>query len=259
MNYANSPSTLNFPKLTFCLTLAVLLFTATAQADITLSQPNGSYNWQFDFTNADGAKGSETGYLFSELSQTFRLTDADAYFTSFTIDINAIADIWFTNYAGPEVRDLPIPDDFTASIAAELFINGQYVGDLGYATSNSLVFNPNNLIYFGGNDVVTTWDPTGEVSLNKSFDIDLSPFGETNELTLTWTVIYSDFTDIFENAKNPNDYCMSAYWDFDGAFNISYTTEGGSSISPTPEPASMLIFGLGTLAAGAFTVRRRRK
>lgn len=225
-----------------CLLFAILMFQSTAKGElVVLDQASGTSQWSFEnFTNV--------GNPYAQMSLTMRLADPNARFTSVSLDLNSVADIWWRIYNTQPIT-IQAPDDAYAGFAAYFKVNGTVLQGLSYRTE--VTFDTPELDFTGGGygneDYFYT---TGADLLEKHLTVNLANMSETNELTFTWEVVYSIGTELFDLLPGYNRgwYCGGAQWSLDGEFNIAYESESDSPVhnsSTTPEPATMLMFGLG--------------
>jgi hypothetical protein len=222
-----------------CLLFAVLMFSTTVKGDTILTDPSGTSQWAFEnFTNVDDP--------YVKISQTFRLADTDSHFTSFSLDLNAVVDAFWSIY-NTKPTTVQVPDSIYLGFAAYLNVNGVSLSDLGYSTQGT--FGTSELELHGGGYDKDIFDVTGEAALERHLVVNLADMPETNELTFTWEVCYSSGFDLFplleaQAGYTQWDYCGGGYWSADGVFDIAYDSERNANAA-TPEPATMLIFGLG--------------
>jgi hypothetical protein len=222
-----------------------------------LTDPAGSSQWIFEhFSNVD------TYWDETKVTQTFRLADTDSHFTSFSLDLNAVVDVWWRIY-NLIPTTLQVPDNVFAGFSAQLYVNGKVVDGLGYRT-DGLTFDTSELVFSGiGESAKDVFEATNEDAFTRHIDVDLSGLSETNELTIEWKLNYSNFFDFFPLLKEQAgytqwDYCAEWLWDVQGLFDIAYESERNADADvQTPEPATLLIVGLGI--AGAAVARRYRR
>jgi len=227
-----------------CLLFAVLMFSTTAKGDTILTDPSGTSSWAIEhFSNVD------TYWDETKIAQTFRLVDADSHFTSFSLDLDAAVDVWWRIY-NLIPTTIQVPDDVYAGFAADLFVNGKNIAGLSYRT-DGVTFDTSELVFTGKGDdgVRDVFGATNEDAFTRYIDVDLSGLPETNELTFTWKLGYTNFYDFFplleaQAGYTQWDYCAGWLWEVNGAFDIAYDSERNANAA-TPEPATMLIFGLG--------------
>ncbi|MDR3233244.1 MAG: PEP-CTERM sorting domain-containing protein [Planctomycetaceae bacterium] len=248
----------NRTTLKYVLVLAIAALcsaNAAAKAETLLTDPAGSSQWIFEhFSNVD------TYWDETKVTQTFRLADTDSHFTSFSLDLNAVVDVWWKIY-NTIATTIQVPDNVNvyARFGGYLEVNGKNLGTLGYGTEG-LTFDASELVFSGGYNK-DVFDATGEAAFTGHIDVDLSSISETNELTFTWKVDSANFFDFFplleEQAGYTHfDYCAQWLWDVNGVFDVAYDSARNADVQ-TPEPATLLIVGLGI--AGAAVARRYRK
>ncbi|GHT26405.1 hypothetical protein FACS18942_03810 [Planctomycetales bacterium] len=224
--------------------IAVLLAVAAVsqsplKADVVLSTPSGVYNTTAS-VNTDQGNGTSW-------SETFTLANPDSSFTSLSLD--APLDYTFTGKAAPSFAVTQGTFAGTINWSAYISVDGEIV--------KSFTQNDDVQIIFDGS---TEDGPYFTAALvqpitgNVGYEFDINPLllAGKNSVEVTFTLNPAVWT--FEGMTQGIWYQSNTV--MTGPISVSWNSESGS---PTPEPATLLIFGLGIAGAGVAVYRRKRK
>lgn len=251
------------------LVLAVtLLMAVSGKADIVLEGLSGSLEHEFGTKYVVG-----NSYSFSE---TFTLADENSSFTSFTLDaekVNMFVQSVITNgrISKPEI-DLSGTFTGLAGWSGEVVVKtsdnrvlyttgvkdfSQLFAEMTY--NNPMNSNNPTLISSGTSGFAETdWLAIDSGDL-QNFDINLGAdaLSGVQDILFDFTLsdIIFDNTDfVHSNAAGNSEYFEASVA---GLVSMTYGTVGNSTPA-TPEPASLLIFGVGMAGAGVAAYRKRR-
>lgn len=242
--------------------VTALLAAVSVKADIVLEDPWGTRDVTF---NTDDTGGWVVGNSYT-VSETFTLKDPNWFFTSFTLNPKNVTMMVQSviNNASPSspAVDLTGPFTGTATWSGKVMIRS---GDriIGGNTANT----PNNVqtigeitydkasLAAGANEFATS--PEYQVDFTDLFGLGISLNADilAGAKVITFDFVLSDIS--FENneIRDLNNAGVGNIWEgsINGLVSMTYDT----TVSSVPEPASVLLFGLGLAGAALVTSRKR--
>ncbi|MCL2743046.1 MAG: PEP-CTERM sorting domain-containing protein [Planctomycetaceae bacterium] len=206
--------------------------------------------WDEDEDSYTGNVGDYGDFV---LNFNFSLQDANAMFTSFRVNLDPIFEVASQVYRhGAGSMSFDNPYEANIKWGAELLINGQlYENYSNIANSYDLYYEPEEIPRYASarSQVVYHSDPSiGEIS----FDADTLALYNVGS-NLVFSLVFSGIS-ISVDGLPVNNIAPSSISSVTGDVEVSWN----SAPSVTPEPASMLIVGIGLAGAGAVAYRRRR-